>query len=138
MSKELTIYVKPMPKERPRLVSGGRVYTPLKTKAYENAVALSWVAKHGAHPMTGAITIELTFAYRPPASWSKARQEASLDKGKTSRPDTDNLVKAVTDALNCIAYKDDAQIVRITASKVYADSDSVTIKIKEGKRYDTG
>ena len=44
MSKELTIYVKPMPKERPRLVSGGRVYTPLKTKAYENAVALSWVA----------------------------------------------------------------------------------------------
>lgn len=38
----------------------------------------------------------------------------------TVRPDLDNLVKLVLDALNGVAYADDSQIVRIHAFKKYS------------------
>ena len=37
-----------------------------------------------------------------------------------SKPDLDNMVKAVGDAMNGIAYSDDSQIVSLKARKVYA------------------
>ena len=37
----------------------------------------------------------------------------------TSRPDLDNLYKAVTDSMIGIVYKDDAQIVRAFIEKAY-------------------
>lgn len=38
----------------------------------------------------------------------------------TSRPDVDNVVKALCDALNGIAWTDDAQVAEIRASKEWA------------------
>lgn len=35
----------------------------------------------------------------------------------TKKPDADNIIKIILDALNCVAYRDDAQIC-----KVYFDS----------------
>jgi Holliday junction resolvase RusA-like endonuclease len=38
----------------------------------------------------------------------------------TKRPDIDNSVKAVLDSMNGIVYKDDIQVVRLSAKKVYS------------------
>ena len=52
----------------------------------------------------------------------------------TKRPDLDNLVKAVLDALNGLAWRDDAQIHTLNISKVVAAGDEqphVQVRIAE-------
>jgi len=43
---EFTIKLNPMPKQRPRLARGGQVYTPSRTKSYEDGVALLMKSQH--------------------------------------------------------------------------------------------
>jgi Holliday junction resolvase RusA-like endonuclease len=47
------------------------------------------------------------------------------------KPDLDNFVKAVKDALKGLVYRDDSQIVRLAASKDYGDPLRVEIRIEE-------
>jgi Holliday junction resolvase RusA-like endonuclease len=59
-----------------------------------------------------------------PKSWQSAKKRLARE-GKIRpavKPDIDNLVKAILDALNGgIAYEDDKQIVELTAVKLYGD-----------------
>ena len=59
---------------------------------------------------------------RTPSSWSKKRQDLAANAYllPTTRPDTDNYIKLVTDAMNGIVYEDDNQIIAIQAAKFYA------------------
>lgn len=55
---------------------------------------------------------------------------------KTTRPDLDNVVKQVCDALNGVAWLDDAQVVRVAASKWHAaqgESARLEVEIEEGE-----
>src|SRR5262249_60600493 len=66
-----------------------------------------------------------------PASWSGRRRDAAL-RGEirpTSRPDTDNYIKAALDALNTIVVADDSLVVDLVASKRYAPVPALTITI---------
>ena len=47
------------------------------------------------------------------------------------KPDLDNLVKSVLDALNDVAWHDDAQIVELHVSKHYVSSPHIYITIHE-------
>jgi len=47
----------------------------------------------------------------------------------TAKPDLSNLVKAIEDALNKIAYNDDAQISELIARKVYAETEETVVTI---------
>ena len=49
----------------------------------------------------------------------------------TKRPDLDNILKAVSDALNGIAYKDDSQIVAAVIQKFYSDKPRAEVEIKK-------
>ena len=49
----------------------------------------------------------------------------------TKRPDCGNVLKAVLDGLNGVAYQDDAQICRIYFEKMYAEIPETRIIIKE-------
>ena len=40
---------------------------------------------------------------------------------QTSKPDADNYAKLILDALNGVLWRDDAQVVRLFAEKVYCD-----------------
>ena len=46
------------------------------------------------------------------------------------KPDCDNIAKAVLDALNGLAYKDDSQVTELTVRKLYAEEGSVGVRIK--------
>lgn len=48
----------------------------------------------------------------------------------TVKPDVDNFLKSLLDALNQIAYEDDAQIIEINASKKYGPVGNIFIDIK--------
>ena len=90
----------PRPKGRPRL-GNGWTYTPPETRRAENAVKMH-AKLGGVHPLHGPVSVELRF-YR----------------SNRRRCDLDNLSKLVLDALNGIAYRDDAQIEHLDARKDY-------------------
>jgi len=92
----------PVGKGRPRF-GRGRVFTPARTRSFE--VALGWAAKvemHGKPMFVGPLSMEVV---------------ATLPTSATSRPDSDNLLKAVADALQGVVFPDDAAIVRALIEK---------------------
>ena len=48
----------------------------------------------------------------------------------TTKPDTSNMVKAIEDAMNGVAFVDDAQIVRLFATKLYAEVPGVDVRVE--------
>ena len=84
-------------------------------------------------PMTGPLKLELLCVYPIPPSWPKWKQDAALAGllWKTSTPDHDNLIKQVSDALNGIAYVDDAQIVRTVMGKRYGRPARTEVRIAQ-------
>lgn len=47
----------------------------------------------------------------------------------TKKPDLDNVAKIVCDALNGVAYKDDAQIVDLKVHKYFSETPEVVVVI---------
>lgn len=120
-----TIPGEPCGKARPRVVRIGgitRTYTPEKTASYENLVKLEFQRQCGASFIEGPVDIKIVAYFGIPASASKKKADAMLAGliSPTKKPDCDNVVKIICDALNGIAYKDDVQIVHASIKKKYA------------------
>ena len=122
----------PVPKARPKFTRTGHAYTPKKTADYESRIADYYKFK-GGELFEGPIKVILQFQMPVPKSFSKKRKQAIMDGDNrhTSRPDLDNLCKAVLDALNGVAFKDDAQISSIRMIKFYSFYPGVRLKIME-------
>ncbi len=121
---------------RPVLGPGGRPvvlhHTPDKTAHYENLVKLAAQGAIGAAPPSECairLTVHATFTI--PASWSAKRRTAVLGRPVTKRPDLDNVVKAVKDGLNGVAWRDDSQVAELIARKVYGECPGVRVSIVE-------
>ena len=48
----------------------------------------------------------------------------------TKKPDADNIIKVILDALNGVAYRDDVQICRVYFEKMYAEIPETKVLIK--------
>jgi hypothetical protein len=137
---QFTVPGKPVGKERPRVIRrGGRtiVYTPQKTVKYENLVRKCFHDVANGESFTkGAMLFMTAVAYfKIPKSTSKKKMELML-QGKIRpiiKPDYDNIGKVVTDALNKIAYHDDAAVVDGFVRKFYSDIPRVEVKVEELK-----
>ncbi len=96
----------PVPKARPRVVrQHGRsiTYTPARSQAYVLLVqSAARAVDCFAIPDSAPLRISMRFVQR---------------RNSTSRPDLNNLVANILDALNGIWYRDDAQVVEIHATK---------------------
>lgn len=131
-----TIPGEPTGKGRPRVVRRGgatHAFTPEKTATYENLVRLRFIEAGGKMFKDAQLRVAVTAHYMIPKSVSNTRCEAML-RGvirPTKKPDCDNIAKVVCDALNGVAYRDDAQIVHLAVSKWYDDEPSVTVEIDE-------
>ena len=122
-------------KGRPRLNSyTGTVYTPTRTKDYETLVEQYFLLKYPRFkPFEGRVQVEISANFEIPKSAKKTEKELMLENkiNPTKKPDIDNIVKIVLDAMNGIAFKDDTQITKLQVEKAYATSESVSIKISE-------
>jgi Holliday junction resolvase RusA-like endonuclease len=103
-----------------------------QTRSWEGVVKLfGQQAMRGREPFAEPVTLSLVFRRLPPKSVSKAQRAAML-AGRLrpgTKPDGSNLAKAVEDALNGVAYRDDALIVRLIVDKVYADTPGVDVTV---------
>lgn len=126
-----TIPGEPTGKARPRITSHG-TYTPKKTKDYERKVVCAYLAAGEPLPNElGRVWVDIAAYFSIPKSASKAQKEhmRKMEIEPLKKPDADNIAKAVCDALNGIAYKDDAQITRLAVSKHYAEIPRVDVVI---------
>ncbi len=129
----------PVPKGRHRSYYDDKVkfvrnYTPEKTVKYENRVkAKARRVMRGLPIMTGPVTCRLKFSMPIPKSWARRkRSDAALGLIRpASRPDLDNLLKAILDALNLIVFVDDSQITDLIVTKRYAEEPGVEVTVAE-------
>ena len=114
-----------IPKGRPRVSVKGYLYTPERTRTYEKRVANSYYDDM----LTGALKVHIEVYMAIPKSETKSKKlkMASGEIQPTkANGDLDNIVKAILDGLNGIAYEDDRQVVEIEAVKRYTDKEPYT------------
>ncbi|MCC0681076.1 RusA family crossover junction endodeoxyribonuclease [Clostridioides sp. ES-S-0005-03] len=133
MKINFTIDGEPIGKERPRMNTyAKRTYTPNKTKDYENLIKWLYQSKVKYY-FEGYIKMTLRCYYSIAKSNSKKVKEQKRNNAlrPSKKPDIDNVVKIVADALNEIAYKDDTQIVEVVASKYYSDKPRIEVVLED-------
>lgn len=112
--KDFVIRVEPVAWQRARSC-GKRFFTAEKSMNFKQYVR-GLLIRHRqefVEYFNEAIFLEIKFVFNRPKSVKREHM--------TARPDLDNYLKAVMDAFNGIVYKDDSQIVKFTASKVYSE-----------------
>ncbi|MBC8630280.1 RusA family crossover junction endodeoxyribonuclease [[Eubacterium] tenue] len=133
MKVNFTIDGEPIGKARPRVnTKTKRAYTPEKTKMYENYIKLLYKCQV-QHYFEGYVRLTVIAYYSIAASDSKKVKQQKKDNilRPSKKPDIDNVYKLVADALNTIAYKDDAAIVEGDFKKYYSDRPRVEVTIEK-------
>lgn len=118
----------PVSKGRPRFCRKGKftmAYTDKQTIEAETNFKAQASHYKPLKPIEGPIRLTLTFASIKPKSKPKKVRYW------TTRPDLDNYIKLVEDAMNKIFWVDDSQIVEIQATKIYADNCYTGVNIEE-------
>lgn len=120
---------KPQGKGRPRFNTTTKaVHTPDATRRYEQTVKYSYLSTVpvGQRVHSGSCRV---------ARKQKALAGEIIPENK---PDCDNIAKAVLDALNGIAYKDDSQVADLVVRKRFGEKAHVSVRIESegGGSYD--
>lgn len=125
-------------KGRPRVTRrGGKIhtYTPEKTRLFEDAIRFELLASTcEAMPIYDAgipLKAEIKIGTKIPSSYSKKKKQKCLDGeiAPTKKPDVDNILKAIFDAMCGFAMADDSQIVEVIAEKLYVEAPFVEVTI---------
>lgn len=137
MTVEFEVPGPPVGKGRPRFARAGnyvRTFTPEKTASYENLVKLMYKTQCGGKMLgDGPLGMLIIAYYQIPQSASK-KKKANMLEGRelpTVKPDSSNVLKSIEDALNCIAYPDDKQIIDTRVLRLYGEHPHVYVSIWE-------
>ena len=135
-----TVPGKPQGKARARTfynpkTKGMSSMTPEKTVLYENLIATCYLQEAGDERFSddAYLKVRIQAFYEIPKSSTKTKK-AAMAAGEIlpdKKPDIDNIAKAVLDALNEVAYRDDAQAVELQMRKKYSDRPRLEICIEE-------
>lgn len=138
MQNEISFIIsgKAKPKQSFRYTRGGIKYTPRDVKQYARDVQMAfckyvenWLPSYFFEK---PLKVKIKIYKSIPQSFSKINKQRAIDGElrPLTKPDVDNYTKNILDALNGIAYPDDKQIVELTVSKHYGNTDYVFVKIE--------
>ena len=108
------------------------MFTPAATVAYEGLVA------HAAHQaMAGRplfdvpVTVAMRIECQVPESWSAKKQRMALagEIRPGTKPDADNVIKAIFDGLNAVLWRDDALVCELHMRKLYSATPRVVVEV---------
>lgn len=118
MILQFTVPGRPIGSARPRVTRNG-TYIPKRTKMYMNDVRRSYAKSYF---FDGPVFMEVHAYFPIPKSATKKERKLieEMNYLYTKKPDGDNVLKAVKDALNRNAYNDDAQVVYESIIRKYA------------------
>jgi len=123
-----TIFMEPVAKGRPRF-GRGRTYTPEKTRTAEDEIRWHIIRMFE----TFAPCYEKGVPLKLEAVFYKTRPKR-LPKRiclPTGKPDIDNLLKALVDAMAGLLFLNDSQITSVTARKRYGDPPRIEVSLRE-------
>lgn len=112
---------------------GVRHFMDNNTRSYESLVKMAAEgAMRGRDPLQEPLAMSILIRKQPPKSASGVKTRAMLagELRPGVKPDLSNLAKGIEDALNGIAYRDDAQIVDLRVAKIYSREAGVDVLIK--------
>ena len=132
MSKHIALFIpgNPVPQGRPKFARQGnfvRCYDPKKSSEWKQFISLR-AASENVQPFSQGTALEISavFYLTRPVSVSVKKRPYP-----TSKPDLDNLIKALKDGLKGITWHDDSQVVKISAVKQYSDKPGIYIEVVE-------
>ena len=124
----------PRPKARARIFTrGGKVMHYSPSAKDEQAFLALAAHTRPIRPLEGLISVELTFYLPAPKTMPKKQRELVDREGLpcAGRCDLDNLVKLAMDALNRVYWKDDRQVCRLVARKVYSRTPRTELTVRD-------
>ena len=129
-----TIPGKPMGKQRPKFARMGnyvKTYTPKETVNYEQWVRFCFKEACGKFMDYPYIEVDIDAYFPIPKSFSKKKRQEAIDDNikPTTKPDLDNILKVITDALNGVAFSDDRIITQVSMYKQYAEEPRVEVTL---------
>lgn len=132
---EIIFDINPVPASRPRVTRWTTYYSE-KYQTFKDTMEgmvmkLDKVFKEKGAPFEEPLFIGMIFLIEIPKSYSKKKIEQLDNQYCVSNMDIDNLEKAIYDALNGYAFKDDKQIVHHNVQKRWTkDKGKIIIKIQ--------
>jgi Holliday junction resolvase RusA-like endonuclease len=140
---QFTVYGEPVAQGRPRFttINGhAKAYDPAKSRDYKQYVRLVASQHKPDKPLEGALALQVNIYRSIPKSFSK-KKHTQAENGEirpTTKPDVDNFLKVIKDALKGIVWKDDSQVVSAMVNKWYSEQPRVEVTCYrlEGDRHD--
>lgn len=138
MKMKFTVLGEPSGKGRPRFAREGpyvKTYTPDQTISYENLIQLEYRRQCRNYKFEAGTPLDVRILayYDIPKSKSKKMQKKMEEYivRPTKKPDADNIIKVVLDALNNVAYHDDTQIVDLQIRRFYSRDPKILVTIQD-------
>jgi Holliday junction resolvase RusA-like endonuclease len=116
---------------RPRMIEDN----PL-TEPWRSTVAKAAHAAMNGELLTGPLRLRAVFVFaRPRAHFGTGRNEGRLKASAPlyvpKRPDVDKLLRAIGDACTGVVFRDDAQVVIVSAEKHYGEPPCAHVTVDE-------
>jgi Holliday junction resolvase RusA-like endonuclease len=132
----LLIPGKPTGKGRARH-GAGRTFTPRETTLAEETIRAIW-RDEGSPRIEGPVELTVELCVTRPRSHYTAKGSLSTEgkrhaKPSRQKPDVDNALKLVMDALNTLAWRDDVEIVSATVRRLWAAAPHTNVLAREAQ-----
>lgn len=133
MMIKFTIYGEPVAQARPRFNSfTKRAYDPAKSSNFKKYIRCEALKYKPTKLLEGSLHLTVAI-YRSMPQMSKKKAELALSEKlkPITKPDLDNYVKSIKDALKGIMWQDDSQVTDMVVKKRYTDKPRVEVEISE-------
>lgn len=108
------VNVKVRGQSRPRFTKSGHAFKSKHDKEYEQIIRNAYIESGGTF-LGDDVPIQIhvyVFRSLPKSTPKKVKEQPDMNK-----PDIDNVIKSVLDALNGVAFADDKQVICVNAYK---------------------
>jgi Holliday junction resolvase RusA-like endonuclease len=122
---------RPFAKRRHRVATirgRARAFNPTENERFEHLVRTLAASVFRA-PLDGPVRVIVEATFATPISWPAKRRAAAIGTPHASRPDADNIAKAIKDGLNRIAWRDDAQVAELTVRKLWGEIEETRVDV---------